>query len=143
MGILRRGIIGVLAAAAVTTGAITAFAVGGNEPAPRPSSTLDVKGPCDEAEHANDARCDGAQVPEDRAGVHDRNDDNGGVTEGNDDGPNHDANDDNGGLAEGNDDRPNHDANDDNGGERNDSGSSDNSGPGSSNSGSGSSRGDD
>jgi hypothetical protein len=28
----------------------------------------DVSGPCDEAEHANDPRCDGTQQPEDGAG---------------------------------------------------------------------------
>src|SRR4051812_14380712 len=130
MGILKRGIIGVLAAAAVATGAITAFAVGGNDPATKPTTSVDVKGPCDEAEHANDARCDGAQVPEDRQGAQDRNDDKGAVNEAepNDDNgganeaePNDDngganeaePNDDNGGVNEGNDDGPNHDANDD------------------------------
>jgi hypothetical protein len=121
MRILAKGIIGVLSAAALTTGAITAFA-GGNspDPTPRPTSTIDVKGPCDEAEHANDPRCAGQQTPEDnQAGNddganHDVNDDNGGIS-GNDDGANHDVNDDNGGIS-GNDDGANHDVNDDNGG---------------------------
>lgn len=36
----------------------------------------DVKGPCDEAEHANDPRCSGAQVPEDQTpGANDQSDD--------------------------------------------------------------------
>jgi hypothetical protein len=60
------------------------------------STVADVKGPCDEAEHASDPRCAGAQVPEDndQAENEDANDDNG---QANDDGPNHDVNDDNGG----------------------------------------------
>src|SRR3954454_5672434 len=126
MGIWKKGIIGIASAAVISTGAIAAFATNGTQPSPQPSTSVDVKGPCDEAEHANDARCDGAQVPEDRNGVLDRNDDkgaqaeagddNGGVNQGNDDGANHDANDDNGGVNQGNDDGANHDANDDNGG---------------------------
>src|SRR3954463_13836068 len=101
MGIWRKGIIGVASAAVISTGAIAAFATNGTQPTPQRTTSVDVKGPCDEAEHANDPRCDGAQVPEDRDGVHDRNDD----------GPNHDANDDHGGRNGGNDDGPNHDAN--------------------------------
>ncbi|MFL5737738.1 MAG: hypothetical protein ACJ76P_10405 [Actinomycetota bacterium] len=144
MGILKKGIIAVLAAAAVTTGAITAFAVGGNEPAPKPTTSVDAKGPCDEAEHANDARCDGAQGAEDRPSADGRNDDKAGANEaeltddrgaaseaerGDDNGGANEAEpkDDNGGVQQANDDGPNHDTNDDHGGEN--SGPSDNSGP--------------
>ena len=150
MRIWKRGIIGVASAAVIATGAIAAFAANGTQPAPQRTTSVDVKGPCDEAQHANDANCDGAQVREDRPGA--------GIDAVNDDGPNHDANDDNGGVNGVNDDGPNHDANDDKGaeGEHSDpsdssgSGSggedhsgSDNSGPGSSSSGSDSSGGDD
>ena len=38
---------------------------GSTSTTPTPAAT-DVKGPCDEAEHANDPRCAGAQVREDR-----------------------------------------------------------------------------
>jgi hypothetical protein len=142
MRIWKKGIIGVASAAVIATGAIAAFAANGTQPAPQPTTSVDVKGPCDEAEHANDPRCDGTQVPEDRPGAgvdganddgpnHDANDDNGGGNGANDDGPNHDANDDNGGVNGANDDGPNHDANDDNGGEDEHSGPSDSSGPGS------------
>jgi hypothetical protein len=123
MRIWKKGIIGVASAAVIATGAIGAFAANGTQPAPQPTTSVDVKGPCDEAEHANDPRCDGTQVPEDRPGA--------GVDGANDDGPNHDANDDNGGGNGANDDGPNHDANDDNGGEDEHSGPSDSSGPGS------------
>lgn len=43
-----------------------------------PTTTVgdDVKGPCDEAEHANDPRCQGQQVPEDKGGG-ERGDDDG------------------------------------------------------------------
>lgn len=47
---------GLLAAVAVVGG--LAFATGGGGSAPAPS-TVDVSGPCDEAEHANDPRCTG------------------------------------------------------------------------------------
>ena len=150
MRIWKKGIIGVASAAVIATGAIAAFAANGTQPAPQPTTSVDVKGPCDEAEHANDPRCDGTQAPEDRPGT--------GVDAANDDGPDHEANDDNGGVNGANDDGPDHDANDDNGGEDEHSGPSDssgpgsgedhsgsdgNSGPGSSSSGSGSSGGDD
>src|SRR5262249_7414062 len=72
-----------------------------------PGTTVDVSGPCDEAEHANDPRCAGAQRPEDNNGQT--------TTTG---------------------DRPGHDVGDDNPGEHGNRGpGSDNSGPGSQNSG--------
>jgi hypothetical protein len=97
--------------------------------------TVDVKGPCDEAEHANDPRCVGPQRPEDRPN-HDRNraEDRhqaGDHQVADDDGPLHDIGDDNpaehhgnrgpGSLNSGpgnarNDDGPNHDVGDDHGG---------------------------
>ena len=130
MGIWTKGIIGVASAAIISTGAIAAFAANGTQPAPQPTTSVDVKGPCDEAEHANDPRCDGAEAPEDRVGAHDRKDDHGGLNEA-------EHGDDKGGLDQRTDDGANHDANDDHGGE------SGNSGPGSSSSGSRSSGGDD
>jgi hypothetical protein len=152
MRILKRGIIGVASAAVIATGAIAAFAANGTQPAPQPTTSVGIKGPCDEAEHANDPHCHGAQVPEEQSGGDDRNHDNGGANEA-------EPNDDNGGLIKANDDGPNRDAGDDHGGlsgghsgpsdssgsgsrGEEHSGSDDNSGPGSSNSGSGSSGGD-
>jgi hypothetical protein len=131
MRIWKRGIIGVASAAVIATGAIAAFAANGTQPAPQRTTSVDVKGPCDEAEHANDANCDGAQVREDRPGA--------GIDAVNDDGPNHDANDDKG--AEGEHSDPSDSSGSGSGGE--DHSGSDNSGPGSSSSGSGSSGGDD
>ena len=127
MRIWKRGIIGLASAAVIATGAIAAFAANGTQPSPQRTTSVDVKGPCDEAEHANDPRCDGAQVPEDRPGARV-----------NDDGPNHDANDDHGGENSG----PSDNSGPGSGGEDH-TGSDDNSGPGSSSSGPGSSGGDD
>jgi hypothetical protein len=89
----------------------------------------DVKGPCDEAEHANDPRCAGPQQPENRPNDdRNRNDDRNAVA--GDDGPLHDVGDDNPGEHHGNrgpgsqnsgpgssrsDDGPNHDVGDDHG----------------------------
>lgn len=92
------------------------------------TGNVDVSGPCDEAEHANDPRCAGPQRPEDNG-----NDDNqavNGQTTTTDDGPGHDVGDDNPGehsnrgLGSQNsgrgsshsDDGPNHDVGDDHGG---------------------------
>ena len=61
------------------------------------TSTVDVSGPCDEAEHANDPRCAAPQ----------RSEDNGQSTT-TDDGPGHDVGDDHGGH--GADDGPGHKA---------------------------------
>jgi hypothetical protein len=54
-------------------------------------SAADVKGPCEEAEHAEDARCNGVQLPEDNQRAEDRNDDRGGINdqEGPDESGNH------------------------------------------------------
>jgi hypothetical protein len=97
------------------------------------TSVVDVKGPCDEAEHASDPRCAGAQVPEDNdaAENEDANDDNGQADDDpaenedvdDDDRANHDAGDDRGGESSG----PS--ADDDNSGSES-SGPSDSSGPG-------------
>ena len=54
----------------------------------------DVKGPCDEAEHANDPRCTGSQQPEDQPND-DRNQVDTDQVGQNDDGPQHDVGDDN------------------------------------------------
>jgi hypothetical protein len=82
-------------------------------------STVDVKGPCDEAEHANDPECAGAQVPED----------NDAVAPGDDEGPNHDAKDDNGQAEDRDDNSGPGNAQDDDADEDN-SGPSASSGPG-------------
>src|SRR5215211_7129568 len=94
---------------------------------PAPTSAEDVKGNCDEAEHANDPECVGVNlVPEDDHG----NDDQGGVN--NDDQGENEDNDDQGE----NDDDQGEDQGDDDQGD--DSGpGSENSGPGSEDSGSG------
>jgi len=44
--------------------AVAAGTNGGSSSGPA-NTVVDVKGPCDEAEHANDPECPGAQVPED------------------------------------------------------------------------------
>lgn len=90
----------------------------------------DVKGPCDEAEHANDPRCTGSQQPEDQPND-DRNQVDTGQVGQNDDGPQHDVGDDNPGQHHHNsgpgsqnsgpgsshsDDGPSHDVGDDRGG---------------------------
>jgi hypothetical protein len=58
-----------------------------------PRTAADVKGPCDEAEHANDARCNGIQVAENNRRDRDRNDDRDGLheQEGPDDSGHHSA----------------------------------------------------
>ena len=96
--------------------AVAASRGGGDDPVSATTSTAistvaDVKGPCDEAEHANDPECAGPQVPEDndQAENEDANEDNG---QADDDGPNHDVNDD---VGQAGDDGPNHDANEDDG----------------------------
>jgi hypothetical protein len=50
------------------------------------TGTVDVSGPCDEAEHANDPRCAGPQRPEDNGNGQAGN----GQTTTTDDGPGHD-----------------------------------------------------
>jgi hypothetical protein len=63
--LLSRAILAAMVA--VMVGGTVALASGGVDVLPSSSqAATDVKGPCDEAEHANDARCNGAQVPEDR-----------------------------------------------------------------------------
>lgn len=88
--------LGVSAAVAASRGGGSDDPVGATIPMATPTATVDVKGPCDEAEHVSDPRCAGAQVPEDddvNAEANDANDDNGLAD---DDGANHDLNDDNG-----------------------------------------------
>ena len=114
---------------------VVALAQGSSAPTPSTATTTtgptggdDVKGNCDEAEHANDPGCVGVNpVPEDNHENDDQgdvNDDDQGENEGNDD---QGVNDDDQGENEGNDDQG------DNSGP-----GSENSGPGSSNSGDGS-----
>jgi hypothetical protein len=100
MRMLSKAILAALVA--VMIGGTIALASGGTGIIPSPSTTagnsvrtvpsttaIDVKGSCDEAEHANDATCDQAQVREDR------NDDNGAVPdqEGPDDSGHHSGSD--------------------------------------------------
>ncbi len=66
MTTLTKTLLAVAATMLVAGGAYAATAPKGNEPAPA-APAADVKGPCDEAEHAADPRCAGAQVPEDNA----------------------------------------------------------------------------
>ena len=66
MNTLTKTLLAVAATMLVAGGAYAATAPKGNDPAPA-APAADVKGPCDEAEHANDPRCAGAQVPEDNA----------------------------------------------------------------------------
>lgn len=68
----------VLVAAGIATAAVTL--AGGSPASP---GVVDVKGPCDEAEHVNDPECAGPQVPEDdpTPGLDDL------LTPGDDDGP--------------------------------------------------------
>jgi hypothetical protein len=108
---------------------------------PAPTVSVDVKGNCDEAEHANDPECVGANpVPEDGH----ENDDQGDVNDEdqgeNEDSDDHDEDlgDDSQGENERNDDQG--EVNDDDQGEdQDDDDQGDNSGPGSENSGPGSS----
>ena len=103
------------------------------------SSGDDVKGNCDEAEHANDPGCQGVTVSEDN-GANDDNDDQGENEDVNDDHGDdqdeqgEDVNDDNGDDV--NDDEQGEDEGNDD--QSHDSGSSENSGSGSTNSGPGS-----
>ena len=143
---------------------VVALAQGSSAPTPSTATTTtgpsggdDVKGNCDEAEHANDPECLGViPVPEDNHENGDQgdvNDDDQGENENNDDlGENEgnddqgedmnddhgDVNDDDQGENENNDDQGENDGNDDQGEDMNDD-HGDNSGPGSSNSGPGSS----
>ena len=45
--------------------AVAAGTNGGSSSDPATTTVVDVKGPCDEAEHAGDPECAGVQVPED------------------------------------------------------------------------------
>lgn len=53
--------------AAVAVGGTVAYALDGGSSggSTTPTSQVDVSGPCDEAEHANDPRCTGAQAGDD------------------------------------------------------------------------------
>lgn len=125
MSTLTKTLVAVFAAMLVGGAAYVAAAPSNNSAAIMPASA-DVKGPCDEPEHATDPRCAGAQVPEDNQQNEVGDDDNAA----NDD-PAEDVNDDNGV------DDPAEDVNDDNPGEVEDHG---NRGPGSPNSGPGNAR---
>jgi hypothetical protein len=129
---------------------VVALAQGGNAPTPSTATTTsgdEVKGNCDEAEHANDPECLGVNpVLEDDHENDDQgdvNDDDQGENEGNDDqgekenDDQGDVNDDDQGENEDNDDQGENE--DDQGEDQGDDDQGDNSGPGSENSGPGSS----
>ena len=130
-------IMAILAAFGLTAW-IGVVALAQSSPTQSPSSTSvgdgdQFKGPCDEAEHANDPACVGVQlVPEDN-GADDIDDDAQGEDVNDDHGG--DVNDDHGGDFD-DDDQGDDEGNDDHGDDN--SGPSSNSGPGSSNSGLGS-----
>ena len=62
--IFKKLVIGVVGAMVIGTGAN--FAAMAASPDVAPAQIVDVKGPCDEAEHASDDRCTGVQELEDR-----------------------------------------------------------------------------
>ena len=66
-------ILGLVAGFAVAGGLALATAGGSSTEPPR--TRVEVKGPCDEAEHANDPGCGGPQVPEDDERTDERGDD--------------------------------------------------------------------
>jgi hypothetical protein len=168
-------LVGVLVGGAAYVMAAPADKTSSSVPGAIPSAattSVDLRGPCDEAEHANDPRCAGPQQAEDnnRGGLddgpnHDVADDHGGLrhetqpgddnsnrgpgsrnsgpgSSHSDDGPNHDVGDDHGGH--GADDGAGHDVGDDHGGSGSSgSGSSGSGSSGSDSSGSGHSGGSD
>lgn len=136
-------LVGVLVGGATYVMAAPSERTSSTSPAATTTRTVDVSGPCDEAEHASDPRCAGPQRPEDNAQTttgedrsgHDVGDDNPGErgnsgpgsqnsgpgslnsgrgSSSSDDGPSHDVNDDHGGH--GADDGAGHDLGDDHGG---------------------------
>jgi hypothetical protein len=127
MSTLTKTLLAVAATMLVAGAAYAATTPAGQNAAPAPAAT-DVKGPCDEPEHATDPRCAGPQVPEDRPNEAEHADRH----RGHDDGVAHEAE---------NENEPN-DVGDDNPGEAE---RHDNRGPGSLNSGPGNAedRGDD
>ena len=66
MRIVPKAVIAGLTAVLLGAGASLALGTARDEPV---RASRDVKGPCDEAEHANDPRCTGRQVPEDDDGA--------------------------------------------------------------------------
>jgi hypothetical protein len=74
MQMWKKVAIGAVSALTIAGGANLAAMAAGSDDSP---AVVDVKGPCDEAEHANDARCAAPQVLEDQAGDRQRGDDRG------------------------------------------------------------------
>jgi hypothetical protein len=95
--------------AATTAATTTDDIVIGNAPAATTTNGVDISGPCDEAEHANDPRCTGTAAADD--GDHDNSGSGSGDDNDRDDnsghGSGHDNDDDNSGHGSG------HDNNDD------------------------------
>jgi hypothetical protein len=66
MRVFRRAVLAAIVA--VMIGGTVALASGGVNITPSsPKAAATLKGPCDEAEHANDPKCNGVQVAEDRS----------------------------------------------------------------------------
>jgi len=86
MSALTKTVVAVFTAVLVGGSAYVAAAPGGQS---NVTPAADVRGPCDEPEHATDPRCTGTQAPEDN---HARHQDRGGAA----DDPAEDVNDDNG-----------------------------------------------
>jgi len=74
MQMWKKVAIGAVSALTIAGGAnLAAMAAGSDDSA----TVVDVRGPCDEAEHANDPQCATPQVREDQAGERERGDDRG------------------------------------------------------------------
>jgi hypothetical protein len=70
----KKVLIGGVSALTLAGGANLAAMAAGQDDRP---SVVDVKGPCDEAEHANDPECAGPQIREDNGREQERGDDRG------------------------------------------------------------------
>jgi hypothetical protein len=74
MRMWKKALIGGMSALTLATGANWVAMAAGSTPA---AAVVDVKGPCDEAEHANDPQCAGPQVREDNGREQEQGDDRG------------------------------------------------------------------
>jgi len=70
----KKAAIGAVAALTIAGGANLAAMAAGSDDTP---TVVDVRGPCDEAEHANDPQCATPQLREDQARERERGDDRG------------------------------------------------------------------
>jgi hypothetical protein len=123
MKLWKMVVIGAAAALTLGVGANLVAASGADDPV----GVVDISGPCDEAEHANDPECAGATAPGTQQGADDNRDEDGRDH----DGRNDDDRDDNSGPSENS--GPGNSGDDDNSGpgSGDDDSDDDNSGPGS------------